>query len=233
MRIQLPSPRLLPLTIVAMAALLGVKSLALVRAAVPPVSPAAASAAPKAVAAKSEPDGKSAPQGPAEKADTSANAAKAGAKAAAPEVIAPPAPPISDSERTLLLDLRNRRTELDRQASALAAREAAAGAAEKRLAARVDELNALQKRLETLDSTRRSHDEANWQGLVKLYENMRPRDAATIFNDLDLPVLLPVLDRMKEAKAAAVLAAMQPERARLVTAELAQMRTHAVTPAPN
>ena len=53
---------------------------------------------------------------------------------------------------------------------------------------------------------------------------MKPRDAATIFNDLDMPVLLQVVDRMKEAKAAPVLAAMQPDRARLVTAQLAQMR---------
>ena len=46
-----------------------------------------------------------------------------------------------------------------------------------------------------------------------------------------MPVLLQVVDRMKEAKAAAVLAAMQPDKARQVTAELAQMRTRANTPA--
>ena len=76
----------------------------------------------------------------------------------------------------------------------------------------------LQKRLEALEAARKEREDASWRGLVKLYETMKPRDAATIFNDLDLPVLLPVLDRMKEAKAAPVLAAMQPERARLVTA---------------
>jgi flagellar motility protein MotE (MotC chaperone) len=54
---------------------------------------------------------------------------------------------------------------------------------------------------------------------------MKPRDAATIFNDLQMPVLLQVLDRMKEAKAAVILAAMNPDKARDVTAELAQMRT--------
>jgi flagellar motility protein MotE (MotC chaperone) len=56
---------------------------------------------------------------------------------------------------------------------------------------------------------------------------MKPRDAAAIFNDLDMPVLLAVVDRMKEAKAAPVLAAMQTEKARQVTAELAQMRARA------
>ena len=44
------------------------------------------------------------------------------------------------------------------------------------------------------------HEDASWQGLVKLYEAMKPRDAATIFNDLEMPVLLQVVDRMKEAR---------------------------------
>ncbi len=102
-------------------------------------------------------------------------------------------------------------------------------AAETRLTRRLDELNALQKRLESLEAVRRDHDEANWRGLVKLYESMKPRDAAAIFNDLDMAVLLPVVDRMKESKAALVLAAMLPDRARQVTAELAQMRARANT----
>ncbi len=106
--------------------------------------------------------------------------------------------------------------------------------AEKRLGARVDELTALQKRLEALEAGRRERDEASWAGLVKVYETMKPRDAAAIFNDLDMAVLLQVLDRMKESKAAPVLAAMQPDRARIVTADLAQLRNkrNAVPPAP-
>ena len=87
------------------------------------------------------------------------------------------------------------------------------------------ELQALQKKLEALEATRQEREDTSWQGMVKLYETMKPRDAATIFNDLDMPVLLQVVDRMKEAKAAPVLAAMQPDKARDVTAQLAKMRT--------
>ena len=93
------------------------------------------------------------------------------------------------------------------------------------------ELQALQKKLEGLDAARKEREEAGWQGLVKLYEAMKPRDAATIFNDLEMPVLLQVVDRMKEAKAAPVLAAMQPDKARDLTAKLAQMRTRRDGPA--
>jgi len=64
--------------------------------------------------------------------------------------------------------------------------------------------------------------------LVKTYEAMRPRDAATILNELEAPVLLQVLDRMKEAKAAPILSAMLPDRARAATTGLAQMRSRSV-----
>ena len=146
----------------------------------------------------------------------------------------PPAPPpqISDSERALLLDLRSRRTELETREATLSSREAVLSSAEKRLAARVDELTALQGRLEDLEKARKDREQANWSGLVKLYEAMKPRDAAAIFNELDKQVLLQVLDRMKESKAAPVLAAMQPERARMITAMLAQLR-EAANAAPN
>jgi flagellar motility protein MotE (MotC chaperone) len=134
-------------------------------------------------------------------------------------------PPVSDAERTVLLDLRQRRQELDARDTALAARESVLAATEQKLSARVTELQALQQKLEALEATRKQREDTSWQGLVKLYEAMKPRDAATIFNDLEMPVLLQVVDRMKEAKAAPVLAAMQTDKARELTAKIAQMRT--------
>jgi flagellar motility protein MotE (MotC chaperone) len=220
MKFTPPAPRLLPLTIVALAALLVLKSVVLVRAAAPltaAATPAAASPAATTPAAT-----------------TPAAATPSLAATAVPcraEATGPIAPPISDAERKLLLDLRGRRAELDARAHALSVREATLGAAEKQLALRVQQLDALQKRLEALDAERKAHEEANWKGLVKLYSVMKPRDAATIFNDLDLNVLLPVLDRMQERNAAPILADMQPARARLVTAELAKIRLQATTPA--
>ena len=157
----------------------------------------------------------------------SAAAEQAGGATSA--ISAPEPPPISEGERALLLELRQRRKDLESREAELSAREAVLSAAEQKLSARAEELQALQSRLEGLETARKSHEEANWRGLVKLYESMKPRDAAAIFNDLDMPVLLQVVDRMKEAKAASVLAAMQPERARQVTAELAQMRLRATS----
>jgi flagellar motility protein MotE (MotC chaperone) len=145
----------------------------------------------------------------------------------------PPAaspPPVTESEKTLLLELRQRRQELDAREQALTAREAVLAAAEGKLDQRVTELQALQQRLETLEAARNQRQDASWQGLVRLYTGMKPREAAKIFDDLETPVLLEIVDRMNERKAAPILAAMQPDRAREVTAKLAEMRTKRDTP---
>jgi flagellar motility protein MotE (MotC chaperone) len=212
--LRIPAPRLLPLTIAAMLLLLLVKTTGLVRAALlPSAERRALSAVEQSVVTAAH-------------AATPPVAPQAVESDGVTKVTVPAEPPVSAAERALLLDLRQRKKTLDQREAALAAREAALDAAERRIAGRVDELKTLEQRLIALDAERKQHQESSWAGLVKLYETMRPRDAATIFNDLDMNVVLPVVDRMKEAKAAAILAAMQPEKARQITTQLAAMRTH-------
>ncbi len=224
---KLPAPRLLPVTISAIAVLLIVKCGILVQAAVTDgrradgVVFAQANAADTGVAPAA---GQSPPLSPPPAhPPTGAHTKPAEAVPSQPPV--PAQPPVSESERIILQALRQRRKELDTREAALAARESVLTASEQKLAGRVGELQALQKDLEGLDSARKQKEDAGWQGLVKLYEAMKPKDAAVIFNDLSMPVLLQVLDRMKDAKAAAIMAAMSPEKARDVTAELARLRT--------
>jgi len=247
--LNIPLPRLLPTAIAAMVTLLVLKCGGLVQGAIThadrprdvtvmvssavgaehlqePPKPVAASAAPTASSAGQKPasaqkavtQGASAAAGQATPASAPAAAADATDAALAP-------PPVSDSEKALLQELRQRRKELDARAAAVSTRESVLAAAEQKLGARVGELQSLQKRLEVLDAAQKQKEDAGWQGMVKLYEAMKPKDAATIFNELSMPVLLQVLDRMKDAKAAAIMAAMTPDKARDVTAELAQLRT--------
>ena len=200
--------RLLPVTSVICAVLLVSKLAGLGMALLPGPVVAAAQAAPT-------------PETPAVAAKPAAAATLPGLPAAAA------APEFSQGERQLLLDLRARRTELEDRERTLSQREGVLDAAEQQLTARVAELTSLQSRLEQLEKDRQSRDEANWAGLVKVYETMKPRDAAAIFNEIELPVLLQVLDRMKESKSAALLAAMLPDRARQATQQLAAMRIRA------
>ncbi len=241
----LPVFRPLPLACAAMVLLLGVKTREVVhalggapaallsagRVVVPAAAAAGHEAAPTPAPAK--PAASHAPAHPdAAKSDRARTDAPAAAPAA-PVSSMPPVPtepPVSESERALLLDLRARRGQIEVREQALATRDSVAAAAEKRIGERVEQLQALQAKLEAMEAARRERDDANWRGLVKTYEVMRPRDAAAILNELEMPVLLQVLDRMKEGKTAALLAAMLPDRARAATAQLAAMRSRAVAP---
>jgi len=194
-------PRLLPLALAAMAALALVK-LERVLGGGAPHMPAALASVP--LPATSSPPPASTPP------------ASTLASQAAPEAVA---------ERVLLENLRARRLELERQAEELAQRELLLSAAERRVAERVNELRSLQSGLEGEVRARDEREEARIRQLVRVYEAMRPRDAAAILDDLDMPILLQVIERMREAKASPVLAAMRPERARAATAELSRHRS--------
>ena len=166
-------------------------------------------------------------------ASATASAPPAPAAAKPPVQPAMPAPdpdPVSVAERAVLESLRERRGQLEQREQALAAREAVLAAAESRLRSRLDEMAALQARLEKLEKARNEREEAGWRGLVKTYETMRPRDAAAVFDELDMPVLVQIVDRMRESKTAPVLGAMRPDRARLLTSELARHRNRANDP---
>ena len=220
MKLRASPPRLLPLTIVVMAMLLSAKVATFAGEAKSALegTPAAAAATPQA-AQTAQPKQK-------EKSPPAGTLRLAGGAE-----LAPPAE-VSSAERALLEDLLGRSKRLDEREQALDERKVVMEATEAKLELRIGQLSTLQGNLQQLDGARKQRQGANWTGLVKVYEAMKPRDAAAIFDVLDIHVLLEVLGRMNERKAAAVLAAMQPERARMATQMLAQMRTHEDAPDP-
>jgi flagellar motility protein MotE (MotC chaperone) len=64
----------------------------------------------------------------------------------------------------------------------------------------------------------------SYNKLVKIYEGMKPKEAAKIFDTLQTQVLLGVANQMKENKLAAIVAEMNPEKARDLTMGLANKR---------
>jgi flagellar motility protein MotE (MotC chaperone) len=227
--LMIPAPRLLPATITALAALLLLKFGLLLQVVVTHGSRPDSLIMTVANAAGAEAAKEGGEKEHAKPAASGAHEAAGHSPAAPPPPAAQPVPsgppPISESEKALLQDLRQRRQELDARADTVATRESMLAATEQKLAARVGELQTIQKKLESLDNAQKQKEDAGWQGLVKVYEAMKPKDAANIFNDLSMPVLLQVMDRMKDSKAALVMAAMSPDKARDVTSELAQLRT--------
>ena len=131
---------------------------------------------------------------------------------------------MTDDEIELLQSLAKRREELEQRARDIDQREVLLKAAEQRIDQKITELEQLQATIEDLLVKHDEQDEAQMQSLVKIYESMKPKDAARIFEELDMEVLLEVVERMKERKTAPILAQMNPERAKAVTLELAQRR---------
>jgi flagellar motility protein MotE (MotC chaperone) len=130
----------------------------------------------------------------------------------------------SQAEIDLLQKLASRRSELERWSKDLTMREQLLKATEKRIDNKLVELRDIQGKVKAMLKQYDKDQEGRLKSLVKIYENMKPKDAAQIFEELEMDVLLDVVERMKERKVAPVLALMNPEKAREVTLELAQRR---------
>jgi flagellar motility protein MotE (MotC chaperone) len=120
--------------------------------------------------------------------------------------------------------LTERREELDRRSRELDQRDALLTAAQRRIDQKVTELTELRTNIEGLLRQVDEKQTAQLESLVKIYETMKPKDAARIFEALEMPVLLDVVERMREGKSAPVLAAMDPLKAKEVTASLVERR---------
>jgi flagellar motility protein MotE (MotC chaperone) len=132
-----------------------------------------------------------------------------------------PKKPASIAERAILERLVDRRGELENRSGELDTRDALLRAAEKKLDQRVGELKQVEDRLQAQMDSREQSAAQVLKNLVIMYEAMKPKDAAKVFDRLDHKVLIPVVTRMKPAKMAEVLAAMSPEAAERLTVALA------------
>ena len=131
---------------------------------------------------------------------------------------------LTQAEIDLLQQLAERRENLDSHEQEMDIQNGLLKAAETRIDKKVKELKALQVAIAKLIKTYDDQQSAKVQSLVKIYENMKPKDAARIFEELDMAVLLAVVERMKERKTAPILAKMNPLKAKAITIELAQRR---------
>lgn len=131
---------------------------------------------------------------------------------------------LGKSQIELLQSLAERRRELEERERTLVQREGLLAAAEHRIEQKIGELTGIKTEIEDLIRKYDEQEEEQLSGLVKIYETMKPKDAAKIFDALDMDILLQVIERMKASKTAPVLAAMTPERAKEVTARIAERR---------
>jgi flagellar motility protein MotE (MotC chaperone) len=133
-------------------------------------------------------------------------------------------PTFTQNEIDVLQKLSVRREALDSRQKDLDLRENLVKAAEARIDKKIAEMKSLQTNIEGMLKQVDRQDEEKLKSLVKIYESMKPKDAARILNTLDLPIQLDVLGRMKEAKAATILGMMTDDQAKAVTDAIAARR---------
>jgi flagellar motility protein MotE (MotC chaperone) len=138
--------------------------------------------------------------------------------------------PSSPAERAILERLGERRQELDARARELEIRENLLKSAEKRLDTRVNELKTLEQQAGGSAQKKEAEESARLKALVTMYENMKPKDAAKIFDRLEMPILIAVVSQIKPRVMSDIMAQMQPEAAERLTTELAS-RAVGITPA--
>lgn len=133
-------------------------------------------------------------------------------------------PDLEKVKTELFKDLSTRRSQLDEREKQIATREAILKAAQSELEQKYKELNTLRDQIKNLLNQQSDEEIAQMKSLVKIYEGMKPADAARILNTLDINVLLDVMTEMSVRKSSAIIAAMDPDRARVLTLMMAQQK---------
>jgi len=138
---------------------------------------------------------------------------------------APPSyaePSFSPAELDVLQSLVKRREEIDKREQQITQREALLKAAESEIDRKLGELNKVKGELNDLLNKQQTAQNDRINSLVKIYEGMKPKEAARIFDTLEMDVLLSVIGKMSERKSSPILASMNPDKARIVTIRLSE-----------
>ena len=132
----------------------------------------------------------------------------------------PAGPQFSASEVEVLQRLRQRREQLDEREKAMEVREKVLRVTESKLDEKVVEIRALQKQVEDLLLSYNAKEESKLMSLVKIYENMKPKNGADIMAKMKVADIIPIIGKMKEKNAAEILSKMDPKIAKEVTTKL-------------
>lgn len=170
-------------------------------------------------------------EAPKKEAAAPADAGAPAAGAAAPKAGPPMCLPvdlakeagISAAEFRLLQTLQERRQTLDTRERDIVTRENLLATTDAKIQERMSALKAVEGNLQKLLGQVDDLESQRITSLVRVYEKMKPKDAAAVWEGLDTEVLLKIAQKMKEQSLSLILAKMSPERAREVTRRLAEI----------
>lgn len=130
---------------------------------------------------------------------------------------------VDAARQALLQDLAGRTKQLEEESRKLEELKRAIEASQTVLDERMKKYSEAQSSVAQEEKRKKQLSDEDVDRLVKIYESMAPREAASIFNVLDFKVMVPVMIKMNPRKTSAILAGMLPERAMMATQLLAGM----------
>jgi flagellar motility protein MotE (MotC chaperone) len=138
--------------------------------------------------------------------------------AAPAPVVAEPAAVVAEADiLPLLAALDAREARLDRRAEEIAVRMQALTLAEEEIAQKLAALEEAEQALRATLALARTAAEDDLTRLTEVYANMKPKQAAALFEQMDPDFAAGFLSRMQPGAAAAIMAGMTPETAYLVS----------------
>jgi flagellar motility protein MotE (MotC chaperone) len=140
--------------------------------------------------------------------------------------------PVSASERAILERLQSRRQEIEARQREIDIRESLLKEAEKRIQSKVDQMKAFEAKAQSEKDQKADADNARFKGIVTMYEGMKPKDAAKVFDRLEMPVLIEIASQIAPRKMSDIMGQMQTDAAERLTVELARRATGQRAPDP-
>lgn len=127
----------------------------------------------------------------------------------------------STEEMELITQLRQRRVALEQREQQLELQEQLLASTEKRINDKIGQLQELEVRIKQHLRLFEDAEEKQLDAIVKVYETMKPKEAAPRFEALALQTQVDLVTRMKASKVAALMEKMTPQKASILTTELA------------
>lgn len=123
----------------------------------------------------------------------------------------------TQSEIMILQELAERREALDIRSREIDKKAVQLKVAEQEIDKRLKQLQEYEQKLRKLIKEYNEKERAKINALVKVYSTMKPKDAARIFDTLDLDVTVSLLKEMKPSTSSAILSQMKAEKAKAIT----------------
>lgn len=130
---------------------------------------------------------------------------------------------LSEEEIQILQRLSERKKRLVKWEEDLKVKSDVLALTEEKIDSKLDSLRALKKEVEKSLAEYRDVEEGKTQSLVKIYESMKPKNAADIISKMKIEDSVPIMTRMKEKNAAEIFSKMDPKTAKEITTRLTQI----------